>query len=177
MRLKGHKGPYLTEEHKHAHMELQQPCDAERPPFCAAQGIKQQLSAQGALPLLGPHIYFLLAISKCTVLSILAFLALLHLCKGQDGKYKYIFNMFSLHKVPFLLTYICTSGYVEVLAKILNIGTFTEYKCPQEVVSCRPWADPLPSGIICVLEAAQKHIPLTAVRCLRLIFVVHYSWT
>lgn len=70
-----------------------------------------------------------------------------------------------------------TSGYVEVLAKILNIGTFTEYKCPQEVVSCRPWANPLPSGIICVLEAAQKHIPLTAVRCLRLIFVVHYSWT
>lgn len=107
MIIKGHKqGSYLTEEHKHAHMELQQPCDAERPPFCAAQRIKQQFSAQGALPLLGPHIYFLLAISKCTVLSILAFLTLLHLCKGQDGKDKYIFNMFSLHKVPFLLTFI-----------------------------------------------------------------------
>lgn len=85
MRTKEQKGDsYLTEEHKHAHVELQQPGDAERPSFCAAQWVKQQLSAQGALPLLGPHINFLLAVSKCTVLSILTFLALLHLCGGQD---------------------------------------------------------------------------------------------
>lgn len=86
MRIKEEKGEsYLTEEHKHAHVELQQPGDAERPSFCAAQRVKQQLSAQGALPLLGPHINFLLAVSKCAVLSILAFLAFLHLCGGQDG--------------------------------------------------------------------------------------------
>lgn len=86
MRFKQLKeGSYLTEEHKHAHVELQQPGDAECPSLCAAQWVKQQLPAQGALPLLGPHINFLLAVSKCTVLSILAFLALLHFCGGQDG--------------------------------------------------------------------------------------------
>lgn len=74
---------YLTEEHEHAHVELQQSGDAESPSLCAAQRIKQQLSAQCALPLLGPHVNLLLAISKCTVLSILALLALLYLCENQ----------------------------------------------------------------------------------------------
>lgn len=80
--------PYLTEEHEHAHVELQQSGDAERASLRAAQRVKQQLSAQRALPLLGPHVDLLLAVSKCTVLSILALLALLYLC-GPPAERKY----------------------------------------------------------------------------------------
>jgi len=72
--------PHLTEEHEHAHVELQQPGDAERPPLGAAQRVEQQLSAQRALPLLGPHVDLLLAVRKRAVLPVLALLALLHLC-------------------------------------------------------------------------------------------------
>lgn len=71
---------YLTEEHEHAHVKLQQSGDAERPPLCAAQWVKQQLSAQRSFPLLRPNINLLLAVSKCTVLPVLALLTLLHLC-------------------------------------------------------------------------------------------------
>lgn len=74
---------YLTEEHEHAHVELQQSGHAEGPSLRAAQRIKQQLSAQCALPFLGPHVNLLLAVSKRTVLSILALLALLYLCRRQ----------------------------------------------------------------------------------------------
>lgn len=75
---------HLTEEHEHAHVELQQSGDAERPSLCAAQRIEQQLSAQCALPLLGPHVNLLLAVGKRTVLPILALLTLLHLCRTEE---------------------------------------------------------------------------------------------
>lgn len=149
----------LTEEHEHAHVELQQSGDAERPSLCAAQRIKQQLSAQRALPLLGPHINLLLAVSERTVLPILALLTFLHLC-GTQGE-KLIFP---------------SSTYIQVFYWTY-LHTFTEYKCPQEVVTGRPGPDPLPCGIVCVFEAAQQHIPLAAVCCLWLILVVHHSWT
>lgn len=123
-------GSHLTEEHEHPHVELQQPGDTERPSLCAAQWIKQQLSAQRTLPFLGPHINLLLAVGKRTVLAILALLALLHLCGNQGGK-------------------ILTQFHSKYLSKVLEHSqTFTEYKCPQKVIACRSWADPLPRGVI-----------------------------
>lgn len=76
---------YLTEEHEHAHVELQKSGDAERPSLRAAQRIKQQLSAQCTLPLLRPHVDLLLAVSERTVLPVLTLLTLLHLCRTQRG--------------------------------------------------------------------------------------------
>lgn len=77
-------------------MELQQSGDAECSSLCAAQRIKQQLSAQRAFPLLGPDVNFLLAISKRTVLPVLALLTLLHLYRtprrGTVGMYRGIGN-------------------------------------------------------------------------------------
>lgn len=96
---------YLTEEHKHAHVKLQQPGDAERPPLRAAQRVKQQLSAQRTFPLLGPNINLLLAVSKCAVLPVLALLTLLHLCwtrtvSNKNPKYcttsNYIWELLNL---------------------------------------------------------------------------------
>lgn len=36
---------YLTEEHKHAHVELKQTGDAEGPSFVGAQRVEQKLTA------------------------------------------------------------------------------------------------------------------------------------
>ena len=77
---------HLTEEHEHAHVELQQSGDAERPSLRAAQRIKQQLSAQRALSLLRPHINLLLAVRKRTVLPVLALLTFLYLCGTKSGR-------------------------------------------------------------------------------------------
>lgn len=171
---------HLTEEHEHAHVELQQSGDAECPPLCAAQRIEEQLSAQRALPLLGPHVNLLLAVSKRTVLPILALLTLLHLCRTQRENVKqdikhtflpYFNSIWLLGLFPELILHNIHSSVLFI------IHTFTEYKCPQEVVPCRPWPDPLPSGVIYVFEAAQQHIPLAAVCCLWLILVVHHSGT
>ena len=82
MNVKG-LSPHLTEEHEHAHVELQQSGDAKRPSLCAAQRIKQQFSAQRALPLLRPHVDLLLAVSECTVFPVLTLLALLYFCWTQ----------------------------------------------------------------------------------------------
>lgn len=70
----------LTEEHEHAHVELQKSGDTQCPSLRAAQRIKQQLSTQSAFPLLSPHIDLLLAVRKRAVLPILALLTLLYLC-------------------------------------------------------------------------------------------------
>lgn len=82
------RGPgasHLTEEHEHAHVQLQQPGHSERPPLGAAQRVEQQLAAQRPLPLLGPHVDLLLAVRKRAVLPVLALLALLHLCSSPRG--------------------------------------------------------------------------------------------
>ena len=76
--------PYLTEEHEHAHVLLQQECDAECPSLGAAQWVKQQLPSQSPLPLRGPQVYFLLAVGKRAVLPLLAFLALLDLFRETE---------------------------------------------------------------------------------------------
>lgn len=76
--------PYLTEEHEHAHVQLQQACDAECPSLGASQRVKQQLPAQSPLPLLSPHVYFLLAVGKRAVLPVLALLALLDLFRETE---------------------------------------------------------------------------------------------
>ena len=67
-------------------MELQQPGDAERASLCAAQRVEQQLSAQRALPLRGPHVNLLRAGGTRAVLPILTLLTLLHLCRTQRGE-------------------------------------------------------------------------------------------
>lgn len=77
-------GPHLTEEHEHAHVELQQPRDAQSPPLGAAQRVEEQLSAQGALPLLRPHVDLLLTVRKRAVLPVLALLTLLYFWKVQQ---------------------------------------------------------------------------------------------
>lgn len=160
-------------------MELQQPGDAERPSLRAAQRIKQQLSAQGALPLLGPHINLLLAVCKCTVFSILALLTLLYLCESQGRKILNpsvpclnVFSIFSVNIQLGIRYYLDSDTFI-----LYTVYTFTEYKCTQEVVPCRSWTNPLPSGVICVFEAAQQHVPLAAMCCLWLVLVVHHSWT
>lgn len=172
----------LTEEHEHAHVELQQPGDAERPSLCAAQWIKQQLSAQRSFPLLSPHIDLLLAVSERTVLSVLTLLSLLYLCRTrgetmskkvkQTSLYSAIISCCWMH---FRTEYSTYSVHLTIF--FIRVHTFTEYKRPQEVVSCRSRPDPLPRGVICVFDAAQQHVPLTAVCCLWLILVVHHSWT
>ena len=82
---RGGSGTDLTEEHEHAHVELQQAGHAESPPLSAAQRVEEQLAAQGALPLLGPHVDLLLAVRKGAVLPVLALLPLLDLCGFGGG--------------------------------------------------------------------------------------------
>lgn len=72
--------PYLTEEHEHAHVQLQQARHAQCPPLVGAQRVEEQLAAQRALALLGPHVDLLLAVGEGAVLPVLALLTLLHLC-------------------------------------------------------------------------------------------------
>lgn len=85
-------GPYLTEEHEHAHVQLQQARHAQRPPLVGAQRVEEQLAAQRALALLRPHVDLLLAVGERTVLPVLALLTLLHLCgrarKGTQEREK-----------------------------------------------------------------------------------------
>ncbi len=74
---------YLTEEHKHAHMELKEAGDTEGPSFVGAQRVKQKLTTKSSLPLLCPNIYLFLAICKSAVFTILALLTLLNLWKER----------------------------------------------------------------------------------------------
>lgn len=97
---------HLTEEHEHAHVELQQPGDAERSPLGAAQRVEQELPAQRALPLLSPHVDLLLAVSERAVLPVLALLTLLHLCASQE---KRMFNATETHFLQYFTFLTCST--------------------------------------------------------------------
>ncbi|KAG9343097.1 hypothetical protein JZ751_015316, partial [Albula glossodonta] len=53
----------------------------------------------------------------------------------------------------------------------------TSHESPEEVVSSRAGPDPLPGGVLPVLEPAQQNVPLAAMRRLRLVLVVHHPRT
>lgn len=76
---------HLTEEHEHAHVQLEQARDAEGAALVGAQRVEEQLAAQRALALLRPHVDLLLAVGEGAVLPVLALLTLLHLC-GPDER-------------------------------------------------------------------------------------------
>lgn len=131
----------LTEEHEHAHVELQKSGDTQCPPLRAAQRIKQQLSTQSAFPLLSPHIDLLLAVRKRAVLPILALLTLLYLCGTRQRE--------NTQQNINVMVIKCVSDRLHIPALTPHgKHTLTEYKSPQEIVPCRSGPNPLPGGVV-----------------------------
>lgn len=76
---------YLTEESEDALVLLKELGDGEAATLDAPQRVKEQVTVEGALPLLCPHVDLLLMVGEGAVIPVLTVLLVNHVCKEATG--------------------------------------------------------------------------------------------
>lgn len=87
----GRVGPrwgYLAEEGENALVLLKELGDGEAATLDAPQRVEEQVSVEGALALLGPHVDLLLMVGEGAVIPVLTVLLVYHVCKEATATFR-----------------------------------------------------------------------------------------